>query len=57
MRLMAPIVGVHPNGVPLENGNSLLDPSVIPTGIIVSVCLFICLSYVTAFWFSKKEVN
>jgi ABC-2 type transport system permease protein len=57
MRLMSPIVGVHPNGVPLKEGNPLLDPSVIPTGILASIVIFVLLSLVTAFWFSRKEVN
>ncbi|MED0677445.1 lantibiotic immunity ABC transporter MutE/EpiE family permease subunit [Aneurinibacillus thermoaerophilus] len=57
MRLMSPIVGVHPKGVPLEKGSPLLDPSVIPIGIAVSIVFFVLLSFVTAFWFSKKEVN
>jgi len=57
MRLMCPIVGVHPNGVPLEKGSLLLDPSVIPMGIAISIVIFVLLSFVTAFWFSRKEVN
>ncbi|SFA53907.1 ABC-2 type transport system permease protein [Parageobacillus thermantarcticus] len=57
MRLMCPIVGVHPNGVPLEKGSTLLDPSVIPMGIAISIVIFLLLSFATAFWFSRKEVN
>ena len=57
MRLMSPIVGVHPNGVPLKEGNPLLDPSVIPIGILTSIVIFALLSLVTAFWFSRREVN
>ena len=30
MRLMCPVIGVHPNGMVLERGNPLLDASVIP---------------------------
>lgn len=33
-RLMCPIIGVHPNGVLLEAGDPLLDPSVIPVGLL-----------------------
>lgn len=57
MRLMSPIVGVHPNGTPLETGSPLLNSSVIPMGIVVSIVFFILLSFATAIWFSKKEVN
>ncbi|KDE49234.1 lantibiotic permease [Geobacillus sp. CAMR12739] len=56
MRMMCPIVGVHPNGVPLEKGNPLLDPSVIPTGLAIALAIFLLLSFLTAAWFARKEV-
>lgn len=54
LRLMAPIVGVHPNGVPLENNDPLLVPSVIPLGILVAIISFIGLSLGTALIYAKK---
>ncbi|WMJ15927.1 lantibiotic immunity ABC transporter MutE/EpiE family permease subunit [Geobacillus proteiniphilus] len=57
MRMMCPIVGVHPNGVPLEKGNPLLDPSVIPIGLTIALVMFLLLSFLTAVWFSRKEVH
>ncbi|KAF0993645.1 lantibiotic immunity ABC transporter MutE/EpiE family permease subunit [Geobacillus sp. TFV-3] len=57
MRLMCPIVKVHPNGVPLEKESPLLDPSVIPIGLVTAMAVFLLLSFVTAFWFSRKEVH
>lgn len=55
MRMMCPIVGVHPNGVPLEKGSPLLDPSVIPIGLAIALVMFLLLSFLTAVWFARKE--
>lgn len=57
LRLMCPVVGVHPNGVRLAVGDPLLDPSVVPIGILVSLAFFVVLSVLTALWFSKREVR
>lgn len=54
-RLMAPLVRVHPNGVPLESNDPLLDPSVIPVGILLGVITFILFTWITALWFKRKE--
>ncbi|KOC31705.1 hypothetical protein ADU81_13060 [Clostridium botulinum] len=54
-RLMCPIIKVHPSGIPLEIGSPLLDPSVISKGFIISIALFIILSIITSFWFSKRR--
>jgi ABC-2 type transport system permease protein len=54
-RLMCPILKLRPNGLILENTSPLLDPSVIPVGIIVGIVGFIVLSLLTSLWFSKKE--
>ncbi|KYD26333.1 hypothetical protein B4113_1111 [Geobacillus sp. B4113_201601] len=56
MRLMCPIVGVHPNGVPLKTGDPLSDPSVIPIGLAMALAMFLLLSFLTAVWFARKEV-
>lgn len=57
LRLMSPIIGVHPNGVALNPGNPLLDYSVVPIGVIVSLLFFITTVLLTSIWFSKREVN
>jgi ABC-2 type transport system permease protein len=57
IRLMCPTIGVHPNGIPLKAGDPLLDPSVIPTGIAVSVGLAVVFSLLTAQWFKRKEIS
>ncbi|GFN31384.1 lantibiotic immunity ABC transporter MutE/EpiE family permease subunit [Paenibacillus xylaniclasticus] len=57
IRLMSPMVGVHPNGVMLQAGDPLLDSSVIPTGLIVSLLFLIVSSVITAYLFSRREVR
>ncbi|WP_354092683.1 lantibiotic immunity ABC transporter MutE/EpiE family permease subunit [Clostridium gasigenes] len=56
-RIMCPVLGVLPNGCLAESGDPLLNPEVVPIGIILSVVLFVLLLIVTANWFSKQEVN
>jgi ABC-2 type transport system permease protein len=56
-RLMSPMIGVHPNGVLLEISDPLRDPSVIPTGIILSIVALIIFTTITAIWFNKREVK
>ena len=57
LRLMCPIIKVHPNGTALIANDPLLSASVIPTGIFVSLLFFVVGSLLTAIWFSKKEVR
>ncbi|MDO4280522.1 MAG: lantibiotic immunity ABC transporter MutE/EpiE family permease subunit [Peptococcaceae bacterium] len=56
-RLMAPTVGVHPNGTVLPDGSPLLDGAVIPLGLGVALAAFVVLSVLTAVWFERREVK
>ncbi|WP_252891638.1 lantibiotic immunity ABC transporter MutE/EpiE family permease subunit [Thermoclostridium stercorarium] len=56
-RLMSPIIGVHPNGTLLEPDSPLLDASVIPVGIIVSLITLLIFTCLTAIWFDRREVG
>lgn len=56
-RLMSPVIGVHPNGTLLEPMDPLLNSSVIPVGIIVSLIALITFTLITSLWFAKKEVQ
>lgn len=56
-RLMCPIIGVGTNGIPLEPGNSFLNVSVIPVGIIASIIVLVVFTCITALWFNKREVR
>ena len=55
-RLMCPILGIHPNGLWVENGSYLMDSGVIPMGLVISVFAYIIMITVTGFWFKYKEV-
>ncbi|WP_019911939.1 lantibiotic immunity ABC transporter MutE/EpiE family permease subunit [Paenibacillus sp. HW567] len=57
LRLMSPVAGVNPNGVPLLPGDPLLDTSVIPAGIAVSLLFFAACSWLTGVWFARREVK
>lgn len=54
-RLMSPILKLHPNGIPLEAGDALLDSSVILPGILISICVCIVLTFLTTQHFKKQE--
>ncbi|MBW9158706.1 lantibiotic immunity ABC transporter MutE/EpiE family permease subunit [Clostridium tagluense] len=56
-RIMCPILGYLPNGLMAESGSPMLNPIVIPIGIILSLILFALLLIITANWFEKQEVN
>ena len=56
-RLMCPLVGIHPNGVGLEAGSPLLDASVVPVGIIVSLIVLLVATALTAVWFDRRETK
>lgn len=56
-RLMCPIIGVHPNGTELKSGNPLLNSSVIPVGIAVSVILLIIITAISGVWFRRREIH
>lgn len=55
IRLMSPVVGVHPNGVLMEENHPLRDPSVIPVGILLGIIAFVLFTWMTAAWFKRKE--
>lgn len=55
-RVMCPVIGVMPNGLLVESSSYLLNNIVISIGIIITIALYISLSYFTAKWFEKQEV-
>lgn len=56
IRLMCPIIGVHPNGIFLKPGDPLLNPSVILPGIASAILSFAIFTTLTAIWFNRREV-
>jgi len=56
-RLMCPVIGVHPNGVPLGASDPLSSPSVIPAGIALAIAALIIFTIITAVWFKRREAR
>lgn len=59
-RFLCPVLKILPNGLPAEPGNptftpELLNTSVIPLGIGISIILFLITTYLTAKWYEGKE--
>lgn len=57
IRLMCPVVGVHPNGTMLESDSPLWNADVIPVGITASLGFLLVTAALTALWFSRREVR
>ncbi len=56
-RMMCPVLQLDPNGVMLKAGDPLLDASVLPAGIILSVVSFFVITGLTALWFQRRELK
>lgn len=59
-RFLCPVLKILPNGLAAEPGNptftpELLNTSVIPLGIGISIGLFLIITYLTAKWYEGKE--
>ena len=54
-RLMAPIIGVNPNGIPLEANSPLQSTNVILPGLIITLILFVVVSLITSMWFIRRS--
>lgn len=61
-RLMCPILKLLPNGLVAKPGSQtftpeLLNASVIPLGVGISIVLFVIITRLTAKWYEKQEVK
>lgn len=56
-RLMAPILGILPNGTLGKANSPLLNTNVIFPGVVLSIILFLILTFITSYWFSNQEVK
>lgn len=61
-RLMCPILKVLPNGLVAKPDSQTFTPELlsvwgIPFGILISIVLFIAITYLTAKWYEKQEVK
>lgn len=55
IRLMCPVLGLLPNGLPIPEGSELFGAEVILPGIVLSVIWFLGLTVLTSVWFEKTE--
>ena len=55
-RAMVTILGIMPNGLNVESGSNLINTNIIPIGIIISLGLYLALSYFLAKRFENQEV-
>lgn len=54
-RLMAPILGINPNGVPLVADSNLYNTDVLVPGVLLSFLLFAVGCYLSTRWFEREE--
>jgi len=54
-RLMASILGINPNGVPMVPDSPLYDSSVVLPGILITAALFIISMLLTKKWFNVRS--
>lgn len=57
VRLMCPVLGILPNGLPVPDESSLSDTGVILPGILVSLIWLVFTTYLSVYFFKKKEVE
>lgn len=55
-RIMSHVIGVLPNGLPVENGSYPFDIKIILIGAIITVFLYIVISYLSGKSFKNQEV-
>ncbi|MGH3871145.1 MAG: ABC transporter permease [Pseudonocardiaceae bacterium] len=56
MRVILPVAGISPNGIPLPAGSPLADPGVIPVALALSVTLMAVVLLVGSMHMTRKEV-
>jgi lantibiotic protection ABC transporter MutE/EpiE family permease subunit len=52
-RVVCPFFGMHPNGLPLENGSSLLDGAAAVPGVLIGLTLLVLMTWVGSRLFGK----
>ncbi|MFN6991649.1 MAG: lantibiotic immunity ABC transporter MutE/EpiE family permease subunit [Fervidobacterium sp.] len=57
LRMLSPILKVHPNGIPLKPDDFLLDLSVIKIGLFFSIMYFVAFTFITSLWFKKEVIK
>lgn len=57
VRLMCPVLGLLPNGLPVPGESDLRDTGVIFPGVVLSLAWFVGLTFLFIRWFEKKEAK
>lgn len=57
IRLMCPVLGILPNGLPVPMDSTLSHSNVILPGLILSLIWFLGLTFLTSRWFQNMEVK
>lgn len=57
LRLMCPVIGIHPNGTYLLKGDALFQNNTILMGVLLSLTTFSLFTVVTGIWFARREVR
>lgn len=57
LRMLMPLTKLHSNSIPLPDNDELLNYSVVPIAIILSLLLFIILTFISRKSFNKIEVK
>lgn len=57
IRLMVSVLHILPSGILIEASNSMVSNTSLLIPCILSICLFILLTMISAKWFSKQEVK
>lgn len=55
-RIMCYIVGILPNGLPVDDGSYPFNITIILSGVSIAIVLYFAISYLTAKWFERQEV-
>lgn len=58
-RVVCPFFGMHPNGLPLEDGSSLLDRAVAVPGVLIGLLLLVLMAWVGSrlFWKGVRKYD
>ena len=57
MRILCPILGILPNGIPAGNGHPFLNMGVVVPGIGLSILWFVLATIIFLKWFEKRETR
>lgn len=57
VRITVPVLGVHPNGIPLSSGDPLLDLGVVSMAVGLALAATVVVGALGALWITRREVK